>query len=166
MGVEVLGAGAGEVNGHGDSFEAFVQANDSNARMLLNVAEGKKKNTPRPIYNPEHPDNAWPVMVYSADPVKPELVVGKSLVGVTDPRQRKQMEADNEAEYKKATTPLPNGLGYRDEPYAKPQIVVLDPAQEKLDLKRKNDELQGQITALTDLVNKALAAKADPPKQD
>jgi hypothetical protein len=123
---------------------------------LLNVAEGKKKNTPRPIYNPEHPDNAWPVMVYSADPVKPELIVGKSLVGVTDPRQRKQIESDNEAEYKKAIA-----AGYRDEPYAKPQIAVLDPAQEKLELKRKNDELQAQINALADQFAK-LSAKPEP----
>lgn len=156
MGVEVLGAG-GEINGHGDAFEAFVQANNSNATMLLNVAEGKKKNAIRAPYNPDHPDNAWPVMVYSVDPAKPEMTVGKSLAGVTDPRLRKLIESDNEAEYKKAVA-----SGYRDEPYPKPQIAVLDPAAEKLELKRKNDELQGQITALTDLVNKALAAKTEP----
>ena len=152
MGVEVLGAGGGEVNGHGDSFEAFVQANESNARMLLNVAEGKKKSTPRPAYNPDHEDNAWPVMVYSTDPAKPEMTVGKSLVGITDPRERKQIEEDNKVAYKKAVS-----AGYRDEPYAKPQIAVLDPAAEKIELKRKNDELQAQINALADQMAKLTA---------
>src|SRR6185312_9959055 len=98
MGVEVIGVG-GEINGHGDSIDAFRQANEGNARALLNVAEGKKKNDPRPIYNPDHPDNAWPLMVYH--PEKGELIVGKSLAGVSDARLRKQLDADNEEAYKK-----------------------------------------------------------------
>ncbi len=151
MAVEVLGIG-NETDGHGDSIEAFRTANTQNAAALLNVTEGKKKNAPRPIYDPSHVDNQWPKMVYSPTG---EKTVGKSTGGVKDPRERKQILDDNQAAYKAAL-----GSGFRDEPYAKPQIVLLDPAAEKAELKRKNDELQGQITALTDLVHKSMAAKA------
>ncbi len=151
MGVEVIGVG-GEINGHGDSMDAFRTANEQNARALLNVAEGKKKNEPRPPFNPDHPDNQWPVMVYSAE--KGELTVGKSLVGLAG-SLRLETEKNNKAALAQSVKD-----GYRSEPYIKPQVVVLDPATEKAELKRKNDELQGQITALNDLMHKVLAGQA------
>ncbi len=92
-------------------------------------------------------------MVYH--PEKGGLSVGKSLVGLMG-GARAEAERENKAALAQSAK-----NGYRAEPYLKPQIVVLDPALEKAELKRKNDELQGQITALTDLVNKALAAKSN-----
>jgi hypothetical protein len=148
MGVEVLGAG-GEMNGFGDTFAATVRANKENSDILLNLADGKHKNAQRPVYDPDHADNAWPKMVYSANPAKPELSVGKSLKGVVDPRDRKRIEDDNQAAMKAAIA-----QGFRSQPYPKPQIAVLDPAAEKMELKRKNDELQGQITTLTEQFQK------------
>ena len=152
MGVEVFGI-AQEIDGHGDAMEAFRTANNSNAAMLLNVSEKKKKNAPRPVYDPRHPDNGWPKMVYSAE--RGELVVGKSLVGVEDQGLRKRIVAENEAAIKEAFA-----NGYRTEPYIKPRVAVLDPAVEKAEMLRKNQEMEGRIVALTDLVTKLAAQKA------
>lgn len=149
MAVEVIGVG-GEVNGHGDSIEAFRTANEQNARALLNVAEGKHKNTPRPAYDSRHADNQWPKMRYHAE--KGEVVIGKNLKGIEDRGMRARIEKENQESLAAAEK-----QGWRAEPYTKPQIAVLDPATEKMELKRKLDEQQGQITALNDLLQKALA---------
>ena len=146
------------INGHEKSIAIFRRAHVENSTALINHAEGKPVDHERPPYDPSHPDNKWPLMVHHAE--KGELTVGRSLVGVEDPMTRNKITAANEKALAAAVA-----SGYRAEPYPKPQVVVLDPATEKAELKRKNDELQGQITALTDLFNKAIAAKpADAPK--
>ncbi len=144
------------INGHEKSIAIFRRAHVENSNALLNHAEGLPVDAERPPYDPNHSDNKWPVMVHHAE--KGELTVGKSLVGVPDPMVRNKIIAANEKALKDALA-----SGYRAEPYPKPQIAVLDPAAEKAELKRKNDELQGQITALTDRVNKSIAAKAADP---
>ncbi len=151
MSVEVLGV-ANEIDGHGDSMEAFRSANDQNANHLLNVTEGKKKNTPRPLYNPNHPDNQWPKMRYHAE--KGQLTIGKSTKGVDDARQKAQIVKDNEAALKAA-----EAEGWRSEPYQKPQIAVLDPAVEKVRQQQEMTELRGQLVAMQDMVAKLLAKK-------
>lgn len=152
MGVEVLGVG-NEVDGHGDSVEAFRNANNSNAAALLNVSEGKKKNAPRPVHDPRHPDNHYPVMLYHSE--YGEKIFGVSLLGVRDVAERKRLTSDNDGIVKAAIA-----AGYRAEPYIKPKIAVLDPAVEKAEMLRKNQEMEGRITALTDLVMKMTAQKA------
>lgn len=152
MGVEVLGNGS-EVDGHGDSMEAFRNGNNSNANMLLNVTEGKKKTAPRAVYDPRHPDNEWPKMLHH--PEKGGVVFGLSLLGVKDPAERKRIVRDNEEAVSMALK-----AGFRPEPYMKPQIAVLDPAVEKAEMLRKNQEMEGRITALTDLVMKLTQAKS------
>lgn len=149
MAVEVIGM-TGETNGFGDSKEAFLTAHVSNTNVLLNLSEGKKKNDPRAPYDPKHPDNQWPVMVYH--PARGEKVVGVSLGGLTG-NVRKQAEADNGKALEQAKKD-----GYRQEPYPKPQVVVLDPAQEKAALLARNQELEGKIVAQQDQINRLAAA--------
>lgn len=149
MSVEVLGV-AGDVDGYGDSMAAFRDSHEQNTRVLLNLAAGRKKNAPLPAFNPQHPDNAWPVMVYH--PERGEKTIGVNLLGlVGGPRQ--QAERDNKAALAQAQKD-----GYRAEPYVKPQIVVLDPALEKAAMKATNDALQGQIIAQADELAKLRSA--------
>lgn len=151
MGVDVLGI-AGEVDGYGDSMEAFRTAHASTANQLLNLAEGKKKNAPRAAYDPDHPDNQWPIMVYH--PEKGELTVGKSVVGL-DGNRRREVTVANQKALDQALTKD----GYRKEPYLKPQIAVHDPAVEKAALQARIQEQDGKIVALSDLVQKLIASQ-------
>lgn len=130
------------VDGHGDSMEGFRKAHVSNTDQILNLAEGKKKTAQRPTYDPDHPDNQWPVMVHSP---KGELTVGKSLVGVQDPAARKRIEAENKEAFAAALK-----AGYRTEPYLKPQVVVPDAAVEKAALLKHNADLSGTIVQQND----------------
>ena len=141
-------------NGHAMSMKSFLQAHINDMATLLNLAEGKEAEAPRPFYDPNHPDNQWPTMLHH--PEKGELTVGTSLVGVQDtPGAPSRRAAITKANEKLVADALANG--YRKEPYAKPQIHVADPAAEKAELKRKMDEQQGQITVLMDKLNKLQA---------
>lgn len=128
MAVEVLGV-PGESNGYGDSMDAFRDAHRNNSRIILNLAQGRKKNAPAQDYDPDHPANQWPLMVYH--PAKGEKTVSSAA-------ELKQAKAD----------------GYRNEPYLKPQIALLDPAAEKAALVAKNQELEGKLVATQDLLAK------------
>jgi hypothetical protein len=149
MAVETIGI-TGETDGFGDSKEAFLNAHHSNSNALLNLADGKKKNAPRPVHDPEHPDNQWPKMVYH--PEKGNLTVGTNLKGLSGVL-RKEAEKNNE-------TALANAVksGYRSDPYLKPQIAVLDPATEKAALQAKNQELEGKLVAQADQLARLQAA--------
>jgi len=131
------------IDGHEQSVETFRNAHHGNTAALVNLMEGKKTNAPRPVYDPDHQDNQWPVMVHHA--AKGELTVGRSLKGVEDARLRAQIVKDNESAL--ATTLK---TGYRAEPYIKPQVAVHDPATEKAALIKRNQELEGQVTAQGD----------------
>ena len=157
MSVEVLGV-QGETDGYGDSMEAFRSSHTNNSNILLNLLEGKKKNAIRPPYDPSHPDNQWPVMVYH--PEKGEKVVGQSLKGL-EGKLRNAAESDNQD----ALTALLKS-GWRNEPYPKPQIAVLDPATEKAASLAREGEMRGQIVALTDLVQKLVASQAAASTSD
>lgn len=150
MGVEVLGV-ANEGNGHGDTMESFLQSEIANSKVLINLAAGRKKNAPHPHYDPDHSDNAWPKMLFH--PGLGERTVGKSLVGVNDEEARTAQEKSNHKAVAQAKAD-----GYRDEPYPKVQIAVLDPAAEKKAMQDKLTEQSGQITALSEMVNKLMAA--------
>jgi hypothetical protein len=141
MSVEVLGV-PGENNGYGDSMDAFRNAHADNSRIILNLAFGRRKNDPAPKFDPDSPDNAWPIMVYH--PEKGHRIVGVNLLGLVG-GARKQAEADN-----KAALAQVQKDGYRLEPYLKPQIAVLDPAVEKAAALAKNAELEGKIVAQAD----------------
>lgn len=140
-------------NGHADSMAAFMRAHTADTAALINLANGREPNDPLPPYDPNHPDNQWPKAAHH--PTTGMLEVGTSLKGVTDSRQRASITAANEKAYAAALA-----AGHRAEPYAKPQITVLDPAREKLELKRQLDEQQGQITALLDQVTRLTAKPA------
>ena len=156
MAVEVLGV-PGEVNGYGDSMDAFRSAHETNSRILVNLilmdadkAAGiqtkRKKNDPAVAYDPNHPDNQWPVMYYHAE--KGEKVFGSSLVGLRGDARRRT-EADN-----KAALATAQKEGWRAEPYLKPQIAVLDPAVEKAAMVAKNQQLEGQLVQANDTLRK------------
>ena len=132
-------------NGHEESFAAFKSSHEANSTALLNLAEGKKTTEPRPPFDPNSPDNAWPLMVHHA--AKGELTVGKNLKGVEDPRTRKDITQANEAALAVALK-----SGYRREPYIKPQVPVLDPAAEKAALLRRIQEQDGLLNQQTDLL--------------
>lgn len=151
MSVETIGMG-GETNGYGDSMDAFRSAHEQNTRALLNLAAKRPKNAPIPPYNPSHPDNQWPVMVFH--PEKGELTVGKNLTGLTGV-VRKDVETTNKADLAMALK-----MGYRDEPYQKPQITLLDPAVEKAAMLAKHRELEGTIVAQQDYMSKLEARLA------
>ena len=137
-------------NGFEDAIAAHVASHEQNSNALLNLGEGKKTTDPRPPYNPDHPDNAWPLMLHHA--AKGELTVGTSLKGVTDPAERKRIHAENTAAVDAAIK-----QGYRYEPYPKLQIQVLDPVVEKAALMQKNKDLEGQLRAQADVTNKLMA---------
>lgn len=146
-------------DGLADSLADFQKAHFENTVGILNAADniGKpsdlqvKVNAPRPAYDPNHPDNQWPTMVHHA--ALGELAVGTNLKGIEDANRRKSILAANQAAYRDALE-----RGYRDEPYPKPQIAVMDPAVEKAELRRQNAELQGQINAMQDRMDKWMAA--------
>jgi hypothetical protein len=156
MGVEVLGV-ANEGNGHGDTMDAFRQAEISNSKVLLNLAAGRKKNAVAPVYNPDHADNAWPKMMFH--PGLGERTVGVSLVGVKDEDDRAAIEKSNLKAVAQAKAD-----GYRDEPYPKVQIALLDPAAEKKAMQDKITDQDGKLVALAEMVSKLLAGQADGKK--
>ncbi len=155
MGVEVLGV-PNEGNGYGDTMDAFRDAHLANSRVLLNLANGRKKNAATPPYDPAHADNRWPTMVYSA--TFGEKTIGVSLVGLKDSVRAEALKA-NEAALADAIA-----AGYRRKPYEKPQVAVLDPAAEKKALLDKNQELEGKIVAQGDSFAKLQAQFEDLKK--
>jgi hypothetical protein len=152
MGVEVLGV-ANEGNGHGDTMDSFRQAEISNSKVLLNLAAGRKKNAIAPVYDPDHADNAWPKMLFH--PGLGERTVGKSLVGTTDEDERADIEKSNLKAVAQAKVD-----GYRDAPYPKVQIALLDPAAEKKAMQDKIADQDGKLVALNEKFEKLLAASA------
>jgi hypothetical protein len=139
----------GEINGYGDAMDAFRASHEQNSRQLVNLANGRKKNAVIPSYDPDHPDNQWPLMVYH--PEKGELAVGRNLVGLVG-IVRADAEKTNKAQLADALK-----SGYRKEPYLKPQVVVLDPAVEKAAMLAKQNELQGVIVSQNDVLQKLMA---------
>jgi hypothetical protein len=144
------------VDGHAKSVAAFRRAHHENSEGILNAAEGKPTDAPRPTYDPAHVDNQWPVMLHHA--VKGELPVGKNLKGVMGSRERSEIVAANETAFDAAIA-----QGYREEPYLKPQIYVMDPAAEKAALVAKIADLEGTIVAQNDSFEKRLLALEAPP---
>ena len=137
-------------DGHADSMEAFITSHNQNSTALLNLAEGKPAKAARPAYDPAHPDNAWPLMLHSS---KGEITIGKSLKGVTNQAERAAIAKANELAKREAMA-----LGYRPEPFVKPQVAVLDPATEKANMQKRNDELQAALMAQGDQMAKLQAS--------
>lgn len=161
MAVDVYGFG-GEINGYGDAMDAFRGAEEQNARILLNLEDIRigrergidpnklpKKNSLRAPYDPNHPDNKWPVMVYHA--ALGYKVIGQNLKGLTG-ALRIEAEKANQVALKAA-----QAENWRLEQYPKPQVALLDPAAEKAALVARNVELEGKIVALTDSFTKLMA---------
>lgn len=160
MGVQEINAEFGK-DGHGDAIADFKRGHEENSAGLLNVLEGKKARAPRPPYDPNHPDNKWPIMVHHAS--KGELTVGTNLKGVTLPSERERITAENEKALAEALA-----VGYRRQPFVKPQIAIADPATEKALLVKKIAELEGQNALLSERFQQLMDrldadAKAAPP---
>lgn len=134
-------------DGHAKTMEGFRMAHGINAAGLLNHAEGKDVNAYRPPYEPNHPDNQWPIAMHH--PHQPFITVGENLKGLMGPRRR-EAEANNQALVERATA-----SGYRKEPYPKPKVAVYDPAIEKAEQLRREAHMQGQIAFLTDVLMKS-----------
>lgn len=118
---ELVVAGMGvKVGGTKESVAAFHKHHADLSRQLLNVAEGIDKDDPRPV----QPKQDFPMMIYSPR--------GSMIVNSPEERDQKISE------------------GYRMQPYPKPQVLINDPKTEKLEVQRKNAELQGQLTAQAD----------------
>ena len=152
MAVEQIGS-VGEINGHADAMDAFRAAHELNSRQLVAIGMGLKKNAVIPAYDPEHEDNDFPVMLYH--PEKGERIIGKSAKGLGDPKARAALAREN-ADLVLAA----KKLGYREEPYVKPQIAILPPEVEKKALQDKLSGLEGQNTLLLDMLTK-LQARLD-----
>jgi hypothetical protein len=149
MAVQVSGAGY-ERDGYKESMTKFRQAHINNTNALINIAAGRDPEEELPPYDPDHPDNKWPKMIFH--PSKGELTIGKSLVGLTGTRRR-ETEKENQDTLEAALN-----VGYRTTPYVKPQIAVLDPAVEKAALMKRNQELEGMITQQADALSQLKAA--------
>lgn len=142
-------------NGHDESHAAFKASHEANTHALINLAAGRKSTAPHPPYDPNHPHNQWPVMIYH--PAKAPLSVGFSLAGIKDPEVLAKAQKANENELNFALT-----TGYRMEPYAKPQIAVHDPALEKQMALKREEEMRGQIAILNEKLAKLLTPPENP----
>lgn len=109
--------------------------NQKQGDELLQLAEGLDHNDPRLPYVHQ----SFPAMLYKPAPGE----AGEKVV----------MNATEKA--------IAIEEGWREEPYPRVQIQVLDPATEKAELKRKNDELQSQIIQQAEAINKLNALMAD-----
>jgi hypothetical protein len=132
--ISVIGVHDG-MGGLKESLTKFRKHHDEVGSALMNIsgigtATGGKvdKDEPRPAYRHEE----WPRMVYHSD--------GREEIAVA-PQDYKEFVRK----------------GFRDEPYPKPQIAVLDPATEKQALADHNKQLQSQITIQNELLSKLQA---------
>ena len=150
MSVQIIDEHFG-VNGHAKSIAAFRNAHIQNSEGILNAAEGLPVDTPRPEYDPGDHDNHWPIMLHH--PEKGELSVGVNLKGLPDVQKAAAHKANHAA--KAAAL----AAGYREEPYAKPQVAVMDPAAAEKRYQEDMARLQGQLTAQNDLIAKLLAGQ-------
>jgi hypothetical protein len=55
--------------------------------------------------------------------------------------------------------------GWREEPYPRPQIAVLDPATEKKNLMDTNQQLQAQLIRMQERLEAIESAATDPKRK-
>lgn len=143
--IMVSGLQTGKERGLKESLAAFRKHHTEVGDALRNVSgiatvateDGRLVNgapidpeDPRPAYNPaKHP---FPRMIYHAEK-------GSKIVST-------------DAEYKEAIKG-----GWRNEQFLKPQVAVFDPATEKKQMQATLAQKDGQINALNDTLQKALA---------
>jgi hypothetical protein len=140
--VTVTGMG-NDMGGLKESLTAFRKHHKEVGAALLNIS-GVGTVTGGPVdkdeERPAYRHQEWPIMLYHAD--GREVIVG-------DPDAP---EGRNKADIKAHLD-----LGFRREPYVKPQIQVLDPATEKKELLATNRQLQAQITLMNEQLQKLAA---------
>jgi hypothetical protein len=142
-------------DGYAENMMQFRQSHEQNTAGLLNVSEGKKVGAPRAPYDPNHPDNQWPVMVHH--PVKGELTVGENLLGMPNMTERDKKARQFRIQENEKALSAALGSGYRREPYAKPIIAMMDPVTEKANLAKDLAEKDGLIKAQNDQLAKLSA---------
>lgn len=164
MPIQVTGAtGVDGQNGHDESLETFVIDHLNTSRQLQNFAAGRKLTLPLPPYDPSHPDNHWPVMIYHA--VNAPETIGVTLLGlkddpVTKENKRTKTAMANEAALKHAL----GRPGWRLEPFVKPNVRILSPEEEKANLIASIADRDAKINALADSVQRLVAENAQRDK--
>ena len=108
--------------------------NQKQGDEILQLADGLDHNDPRAPYVHQ----GYPMMLYKPDPgergEKVVLTATEKAVAMQD--------------------------GWREEPYPKVQVAVLDPAQEKANLVTQNNQMASQLVIQTELIGK-LAARLE-----
>ncbi len=134
-GVNVVGMANDGMGGLKESLTVFRKHHKDVGESLLNVSgigtatgEPVDKDEERPAY--EHEE--YPKMLYHVD--------------------RREQTVENPTEQKAAEK-----AGFRTAPYPKAQVHVGDPAAEKKELLDRNQELQGQVSVLTENFDKLQA---------
>lgn len=145
------------------SMDAFVLDHVNTDRQMANLEAGRKKDFVPPPYNPAHPDNKWPVMIYH--PSKAPEIIGVTLKGLADTRDEKKrsnQERDNEEMLELALGRDMIGTKHvwKMTPYAKPDIRVASPEEEKAAFTAQLSERDNMIRMLADTV-KELKEKFD-----
>lgn len=119
-----------------DSMEAFRDAHRANTDQIMNIHEGKKKNSPR-VYVRQ----PFPTTCYHQD--------GRELIAFS------QEEVDSLKE-----------RGFRHaEPYIRARIAVLSPAEEKASADKRFREQEELIRGLSDSLARLQIAQ-DQPKRN
>ena len=118
MGIQVFG-GMQQAGGFKQAMKEHRMHNAKQGDELLQVAEGLDHNEPRAAYVHQ----GFPKMLYKPDP-------GEKGEKVVLTAQEMSVALED---------------GWREEPYPRVQIAVLDPATEKANLMDTNNKLQAQL---------------------
>lgn len=128
MSVQVFGGIQKGEGGFKESMKAFRTHHKEQGDQLLNIADGIDKDDARPAYIHKQ----FPKMLYK--PTDEKVVM-------------------HEQEMKDAIE-----TGWREEPYPRVQIAVLDPATEKRALIDRNGQMEAQIVLMQEQINKLVTS--------
>lgn len=146
--------------GHIESMDAFVTDHLATARGMQNISEGRKMNAPLPPYDPKHPDNQWPVMIYH--PTEQPMIIGRPVYKqydkdgkeiFLDDKEKKRILAQNDADLKAALAVK----DWQTKPYLKPNVRLLTPDEERASLLKQIADQNTRLAALADTVQRMSA---------
>ena len=127
IGLQVSGGVPKDMPGQKRALKEFVQHNARVGDALMNLEDGLDEDDPRPAIGYV----PFPKMIFHAKD-------GEKIVNT--PEELKTAKAE----------------GWREQPYEKPRVVVLDPAVEKAALIKENQELKASQTILTDQMSQLM----------
>lgn len=126
--IQVIGGVQNNEGGFKQSMKAFRSHHKDQGDQLLNIADGLDKDDPRAAYVHQQ----FPKMLYK--PTDEKVVL----------HEQEELDAVS--------------AGWREKPYPKVQIAVLDPATEKKALLDTNNQLQAQMIRMQEQMDKMAAA--------